>query len=715
MTAFNKHRRVGRPCPCGGMEITMNESESVKQKDSERIDHLRREIAYHSKLYYEKDAPTISDYEYDSMFEELKQLESKYPELDSPMSPTHRVGGKASDKLPKIKHIVRLGSLTDVFSHDELRAFIRRVKSELASEGEDKILFTVEPKIDGLSVALTYDGGKLVLGATRGDGMTGEDVTPNIMQIGDIPHELKDFTPNLTVRGEVYMPRAKFDEMNREREENGDKLFANPRNAAAGLLRRLDGSDAPGRALSIFVFNYQHGILNREGDEPTTHSGTIARMAELGFHVIPEKALTEDEDEIVAAVEAIGAERSELPYDIDGAVIKIDSLRQRGLLGEGTSTPKWAVAYKFPPEQKKTKLLDITVQVGRTGVLTPNAVLEPVRLAGTTVSRATLHNIDIIRERDIRIGDTVTVQKAGDIIPEIVSSDASLRNGSETVFSFPENCPSCGEKLVFDGADEEDADDGEMLGGSGALGAMRCINPKCPAQLERRLVHFASKDAMSIDGLGPRLIGQLLESGIISDVSDIYYMKEEELAALPRMGEKSAANLISAVNSSKKAGASRLLYALGVRHTGIGASEAIISAFGSIEALFDATAEQLTAIPDIGEITADAVVSFFSLPETRELTDRLAAAGVETASTAEENKSDRLASLTFVLTGTLSKLTRDQASSLIKLAGGKVSGSVSKKTSYVVAGEAAGSKLDRANELGIPVIGEDELIAMLGG
>lgn len=683
-------------------------------RDAERIAELRKIIAHHSELYYEKDAPVISDYEYDALFEELKQLELKHPELDSPASPTHRVGGKASDKLPKVRHIVRLGSLTDVFSYDELRSFIKKTKEQLEAEGEKEILFTVEPKIDGLSVALTYENGSLTLGATRGDGTTGEDVTPNIMQIGDIPHETKAFTPSLTVRGEVYMPRDRFAMLNEEKEKNGEKLFANPRNAAAGLLRRLDGSDMPGRALSIFVFNYQHGVLCNGGSEPPTHSDTIKRMGELGFKVIPIKALTGDENEIIKAVAEIGEERSELPYDIDGAVVKINSLRQRGLLGEGASTPKWAVAFKFPPEQKKTKLLDITVQIGRTGVLTPNAVLEPVRLAGTTVSRATLHNIDIIRERDIRIGDTVIVQKAGDIIPEIVASDPGARDGTERLFAFPENCPSCGERLVFDGA-ADDEDEGEAYGEEyGSLGAVRCINPKCPAQLERRVVHFASKDAMNIDGLGPRIVYQLLDAGLISDVADIYYLKAADIAALDRMGEKSSVNMTDAIEASKKAGAVRLLYALGIRHTGVGAAEAVISRFGSIDALFDATKEEIETIPDIGGITADAIVDFFALPETRDVIDRLKAAGVQTEAATEAKQSDRLAGLTFVLTGTLATMTREQASGLIKAAGGKVSGSVSKKTSYVVAGEAAGSKLDKANELGVAVIGENDLIAMLG-
>ncbi len=680
----------------------------TKESVRARITELRKQLTYHSKLYYENDAPVISDYEYDAMFEELKRLETANPELDSPTSPTHRVGGKASDKLPKVQHIVRLGSLTDVFDTDELRAFIRRAKAELKAEGEEHVLFTVEPKIDGLSAALTYENGKLVLGATRGDGSVGEDVTSNIMQIGDIPHETKEFTPNLTVRGEVYMPRANFESMNIEREATGEKLWANPRNAAAGLLRRLDGSDAPGRALSIFVFNYQHGILADGGKEPDTHKGTVDRMAALGFKTIPIVALTEDEDEIVAAVMGIGEGRSDLPYDIDGAVVKVDSLRQRGLLGEGTSTPKWAVAYKFPPEQKATKLLDITFQLGRTGVLTPAAVLEPVRLAGTVVSRATLHNIDIIRGRDLRIGDTVIVQKAGDIIPEIIGSDASKRDGTEMIFTFPESCPSCGEKLFFDGADELDED------GVG-LGAMRCINPKCPAQLERRIAHFASKDAMNIDGLGPRIVSQLLEEGVISDVSDIYYMNEAEVAALPRMGEKSAANLIAAVEASKTAGAARLLFALGIRHTGAGASEAIMERFTDIDALFSADTSAISEVPDIGEITARSVVDFFALPETRELIDRLKAAGVVTKLPERAlGVSDKFAGMTFVLTGTLPTMSRDQASARIKSAGGKVSGSVSKKTTYVVAGDAAGSKLDKANELGVTVIDEAELLSMLG-
>ena len=674
-----------------------------------RIEHLRREIEHHRKLYYENDAPEISDFAFDALFEELKSLETAFPALDRPDSPSHRVGGSASDKFAEVKHVVQMGSLTDVFDFDALRAFVESAKQTLLEAGEEEILFTVEPKIDGLSVSLTYEGGRLVMGATRGDGFVGENVTENIRTIRSIPRVIED-TSALVVRGEVYMPRDVFYTLNEKREAAGEKLMANPRNAAAGSLRQLDAAVTAERQLDIFVFNHQWGSLYSDGRDCTRHSETVARIGELGFPTIRLLAVTGDTEEILSAIEQLGRERDLLPYDIDGAVIKIDSLAQRKILGEGSSTPKWAVAYKYPPEQKETKLLGITFQIGRTGVLTPAAELSPVRLAGTTVSRATLHNLDIIRERDIRIGDTVIVQKAGDIIPEIVGSVAAKRDGSEIPLAVPQVCPSCGGKLIFDRLDEEEG------GAAENVGALRCIHPACPAQLERRLIHFASKAAMGIDGMGPRIVGLLLAENLIADPADIYTLTKEQLAALPRLGEKSAENLISAIEASREAGAARLLYALGIRHTGEIASASIVNHFGSVDALFDATEEQLCEIADIGGVTAAAVREYFALPETRDLIDRLKAAGVQTALvTGGEELSQIFEGKTFVLTGTLPTLSRDDASEMIRLRGGKASSSVSKKTDFVLAGEKAGSKLDKANALGVRVITEAEFLAMLEG
>lgn len=671
-----------------------------------RIEELRRLLRYHSKLYYEKDEPEISDYEYDMMFRELTELEAAHPELDSAASPTHRVGGSADDRFAKVRHPVKMGSLTDVFSFDELRAFVDKAKQQLADMGETEVLFSVEPKIDGLSVELTYENGSFVLGATRGDGVVGEDVTANLYEIKSIPHKLPE-PLSLTVRGEVYMPRDMFEKLNAAKEEAGEKLWANPRNAAAGSLRRLDPSETGERGLSIFVFNFQTGELYADGRAPETHSETVDRLKELGFTVIDMLRVTGDTDEIIKAIKELGERRDSLPNDIDGVVIKANSLRQRGLLGENTSTPKWAVAYKFPPEEKRTKLLDIALQVGRTGVVTPNAVLEPIRLAGTSVSRATLHNIDIIREKDIRIGDTVIVRKAGDIIPEIVGSVPECRTGDEKPFRFPECCPSCGERLVFD---SDDGEDGTVTDGEGAV---RCINPSCPAQLERRLIHFASKGAMGIDGMGPAVVKLLKDEGLVSSPADIYRLRAEDIEKLPRMGALSAQKLAASIEASKSAGASRLLFALGVRHIGEAASEDICRRFGGIYPLFDADEDEIAKINDIGAVTAHSLKEFFALPETRELVDSLAESGVitEYTGTAAGNS---LEGLTFVLTGTLPTLSRSEAAAKLKALGAKVAGSVSSKTSYVVAGEAAGSKLDRANQLGITVIDENGLFELLG-
>ena len=659
----------------------------------EYITKLRARLLYHAKKYYVEDSPEISDFEYDRMYAELLKLEEAHPELDDPASPTKRVGGKPLDKFEKVTHAVRMDSLSDVFSYEELTEFIDRVQASLGVSP----LYSVEPKIDGLSVSLRYVDGVLVQGATRGDGTTGEDVTQNVKTIFSIPLTLPE-PLTLTVRGEVYMPRAVFERLNAEREAQGQQLLANPRNAAAGSLRQLDPSVCAERALDIFVFNFQEGSLYIDGHAPETHAETLDRLAALGFHVLENRTLSDSAEGIIAHIEELGRLRDALSYDIDGVVIKIDELATRRRLGEGTNTPKWAVAYKFPPEEKQTKLLDISIAVGRTGVLTPTAELSPVRLAGTTVSRATLHNIDFIRERDILLGDTVTVRKAGDIIPEVVCAHPEHRDGSEVEFFMPTHCPSCGEPV------HRDEDEGA---------ATRCTNSACPAQIARSLEHFASKDAMSIDGLGPQIVELLLRERLISDAADLYSLRAEDIAPLERMGDKSAAKLIDAIAASKGAGLERLIYALGIRNVGEVAAEALAAHYGTLEACMKASVEELCAINDFGAITAGCVVDFFSHPQNIALCERLSAAGLVTSSTAAP-RTEQLAGLTFVLTGTLPTLSRDEASAMIKAQGGKVSGSVSKKTDYVVAGEAAGSKLTRAQELGVNVIDETALLAMLG-
>lgn len=659
----------------------------------EKIRKLRAQIAYHARRYYVDDAPEISDFEYDRMYAELLSLEAAHPEFFDPASPTQRVGGAALKKFKNVTHGVPLNSLSDVFSFDELSEFLSRM-----SEALPHPVYSVEPKIDGLSVALRYENGVLVSGATRGDGFVGEDVTENVKTILTVPLKLAE-PLSLTVRGEVYMPRAAFRLLNEKREEAGLSLFANPRNAAAGSLRQLDSRLTAKRRLDIFVFNFQEGTLYADGHAPSSHSETLDRLEALGFHVLSDRLLTDKKEEVFAHIRALGEKRDALSFDIDGVVIKIDSLADRKTLGEGTNTPRWAVAYKFPPEQKKTKLLDIEIAVGRTGVLTPTALLSPVRLAGTTVSRATLHNEDFIKERGILIGDTVTVQKAGDIIPEVVCAHPELRDGSERPFRMPEKCPSCGEAVM------RDEDEGA---------AVRCTNSACPAQLSRGIEHFASKDAMNIEGLGPQLVELLLREGLIHDAADLYTLTAEVLSPLERMGEKSAANLVAAIGRSKEAGLERLIYALGIRSIGQVAAASLAARFGNLEALFSATAEELLAIDDFGQITTDYVLNYFSHPQNIELCRRLMAVGVRTeASFVPTN--DNLSGLTFVLTGTLDDMTRDEAEAMIKAAGGKVTGSVSKKTSYVVAGTQAGSKLTKAQSLGVPVIGKEQLLSMLSG
>ena len=665
----------------------------LREDAEKRIKYLREKIEYNSKLYYENDAPEISDYEYDAMFRELTELEAEFPELDSPTSPTKRVGGKALDRFEKFTHTVRMGSLTDVFSYDELSDFVTKTNAILG----DDTKYSVEPKIDGLSVSLVYRDGVFVKGATRGDGVTGEDVTENLRTVRSIPLKLNEPIPYLNVRGEVYMPRVVFAELNEAREAEGKPLFANPRNAAAGSLRQLDPKIAAARRLEIFVFNLQEGELYTDGRVCKSHSESLDRLAELGFTVLPERKTLVGFDSISEHVKYLGEVRPELSFDMDGAVIKVNNLDDRITVGEGTSTPKWAVAYKYPPEEKKTKLLSVDIQVGRTGVLTPTANLEPVRLAGTTVSRATLHNLNYIRERDIRIGDTVIVRKAGEIIPEILESVKSERDGSELQFEMPALCPSCNHPVVRDDS------------GDGA--AIRCVYPGCPAQNARGIVHFASKGAMNIEGLGPQVVELLLANGKISGITDLYTLKASDIETLDRMGKKSAENLIAAIERSKDVGLERLLYALGVRQVGEVAAEEIAIKMRTLDACMNASFEDFAAISDIGEVTATALVEFFADKKTRELCEKLKELGVKCESVSEPKK-DTLSGLTFVLTGTLPTMTRDEASELIKKNGGKVSSSVSKKTSYVVAGEEAGSKLTKAKALGVKIIDEAELLNM---
>ena len=665
----------------------------TREEAKEKILSLRESLAYHSRRYYEEDAPEISDYEYDAMYRELQDLEAAYPELDDPTSPTKRVGGAALAKFEKFTHSVPLGSLQDVFSYEELTEFLEKAGKEAPSA-----FYSIEPKIDGLSVALTYENGVFVRGATRGDGITGEDVTENLRTVRTIPLRLTEPLPYLCVRGEVYMPREVFRTLNEDREAEGLPRFANPRNAAAGSLRQLDPKIAASRRLAIFVFNLQEGALYADGRAVTSHTEALSRLSELGFCVLPERARLNNAEDIIAHVQTLGEKRASLPFDIDGAVIKADDFAVRRALGELTNTPKWAVAYKYPPERQETTLEDVTIQVGRTGVLTPTAELTPVYLSGSTVSRATLHNLDFIIKKDIRIGDRVILQKAGDIIPEIVCSLPEKRTGSERAFLMPTVCPSCGQPVVRD-------DEGE-----GA--AVRCVYPACPAQRARGVIHFASKGAMNVDGLGTQLIGALLEAELIRDAADLYFLRAEDVAALERMGEKSAENLMAAIEASKSAGLERLVYALGIRQVGEAAAEAVAKKFRTLDACFAASFEEFAAINDIGEITAGNLTEYFAAPGARAFCDRLIAAGVKTEAV-KEASSDRFAGMTFVLTGTLPHLTRDEAGEKIKAMGGKVSGSVSKKTTYVVAGEAAGSKLTKANELSIPVIDEEELLRMI--
>ena len=651
------------------------------------INELRRKLNYYGKLYYVDDAPAISDYEYDMLMQQLKALEREHPELITPDSPTQRIGGPALSKFEPVHHQVPLESLTDVFSVDELFAFGERMDSMLPGHHS----YTVEPKIDGLSMSLEYENGVFVRGATRGDGVTGEDVTENLRTVRSLPLRIENAPERLIVRGEVYMSRAVFNELNAQREINGEKLLANPRNAAAGSIRQLDPKIAASRKLDIICFNMQYS----SDDIYTSHAQTLDAMKAMGFPVVPYMKYDSIRD-CVERIEWLGEHRDELPYDMDGAVIKIDSLEQRTALGSTAKAPRWAVAFKYPPEKKESRVLDVIVQVGRTGVLTPKVIVEPVRLAGTTVSAATLHNQDNIDRLDLRIGDTVVLQKAGEIIPEVLSVNKDKRPEGTVPFVMPSVCPECGSPVVRD-------EDGA---------ALRCTSPECPAQRLRNIAHFASREAMDIEGLGISVCESLINNGLVSSAADLYYLEQDKIAELERMGDKSAANLIAAIERSKSAGLARLLCAFGIRQVGQKAAKVLAGSFEDLDALIAADAEQLTAIPDIGGITAGFITEWFSLPQSQHLIGRLRAAGVDFTSH-EEKRDDRFAGLTFVLTGTLSDFTRDEASAIIESFGGKASSSVSKKTSYVLAGENAGSKLTKAEGLGIKIIREADFAEMI--
>ncbi|MDY4048264.1 NAD-dependent DNA ligase LigA [Negativibacillus massiliensis] len=644
---------------------------------------LREQINYYSELYYEKDDPAISDYEFDKLMHQLIDIEEEYPELLTPDSPTHRVGGRASNSFEQVEHVVQMGSLQDVFSDEEVVDFDRRVR-EVVSDP----IYVVEPKIDGLSVSLEYRDGVLVRGSTRGDGFVGEDVTENIRTIRSVPLRLKRDIPFVEVRGEVYMPVASFEKVVAQQELKEEKPFKNPRNAAAGSLRQKNPKITAQRGLDIFVFNLQQ----IEGVQVSGHKESLDLLKELGFQVSPSYLAVDTIEKAIEEIRAIGQRRGEYSFDIDGAVVKVDSLAQREMLGATAKFPKWAVAFKYPPEEKITTLLDVEVKVGRTGALTPTAVFEPIQLAGTTVSRAVLHNQDFIDEKQIAVGDKIIVRKAGDIIPEVV---AVAEHCGNPTYQLPEYCPSCHTKVV--------REEGEA--------AIYCPNIECPAQLMRNLIHFASRNAMDIDGMGPAVLEGLVNAGWVHSPADLYDLTEEQIASLERMGKKSASNLMNALEKSKQNDLSKVIFALGIPEVGEKTAAELASAFGSMEKLSWATLEQLTALDGFGEVVAQNIVSFFLEERNRVQIERLAKAGVNMEST-KVKTGDTFEGKTFVLTGTLPTLKRNEAKELIESLGGKVSSSVSKKTDYVVAGEEAGSKLTKANELGITILTEEQLLQM---
>lgn len=661
----------------------MMELEQARQRAQE----LRRVIEYNNRLYYDQDAPQLEDFQYDDLMRELRQIEAEYPQLVTPDSPTQHVGGTPSGRFAKVTHTVKMESLLDAFSYDELRDFDRRVR-----DAGIQPQYVVEIKIDGLSCSLEYENGQLVRASTRGDGEVGEDVTPNVRAIRSIPKTLKEGAPAyLEVRGEVYMPHKAFQKLCEEQELQGAAPFKNPRNAAAGSLRQKDPKVTGSRGLGIFIFNVQQV----RGMELTSHAASLDYLKQLGLPVSPRYHLVDNIEDAIAEIEQIGTERAALGFDMDGAVIKVDSLAQRTQLGSTAKFPRWAIAFKYPPEVKETKLLDIEVAVGRTGVLTPTASFEPVTLAGTTVSRATLHNEDFIRQLGLCIGDTIQVRKAGEIIPEVIGVTAHAPEAQP--WQMPAVCPSCGAPVAHL-ADEA---------------ALRCVNPECPAQALRNLIHFASRDAMDIDGLGVAVCTQLVDRGLVRSAADLYTLTREQLLTLDKFKDKSADNLLAAIAHSKENNLDKLLFGLGIRNIGDKAAALLAGHFGTMEAVAAATAEQICEIDGFGAVMAQSVVEFFAREGTADLVRRLAAQGVNMRWQGQV-RTDKLAGKTIVVTGTLLTLSRKEAEAMIVQNGGKASSSVSKKTAYVLAGEAAGSKLDKARQLGVPVLSEAEFLSMIG-
>lgn len=658
-----------------------------KQQAKERIKELREKTEYYAKKYYDDDNPEISDFEYDMLMVELRNLEKEYPELITKESLTQKVGGHVKEGFEKVTHEVPLQSLQDVFSLEDVEDFDIRMHQKAKENGIEEVKYVVETKIDGLSAALEYKDGILVRGATRGNGLVGEDVTKNLKTVKTIPHKI-DEKINITVRGEVFISKKDFEEMNQERQENDEELFANARNAAAGSLRQLDSKITAKRPLDIYIFNVQ----KIEGKEFNSHYEELEYLEKLGFNVNPVRIPCTNIEEVKKAIQKIGEMREELTFGIDGAVIKIDNLKFREILGTTVKVPRWAVAYKYPPETKETILKDIVCQVGRTGVITPMAILEPVKVAGSTISKTTLHNEDFIKEKDLKIGDTVVIQKAGDVIPEISKVVKEKRTGKEKDFEMPRVCPVCGAEAI--------REEGEA--------AVRCTGIECPAKLFRNLVHFVSREAMNIDGLGENIIQQLLEKHLIENIADIYSLSFEEIASLKKNGKKFAQNLKNSIENSKQNDLYRLITALGIRHVGGKASKLLAKKYKTLQALAEAKFEELQEMNDIGEVMANSIVEFFAQEQTKDLLKRLEDAGINTKAIEEETTDNRFEGQTFVLTGSLQKFTRKEAEDLIEKFGGKTSSSVSKKTNYVLSGEDAGSKLTKAQSLGVNIISEEE-------
>lgn len=662
-----------------------------KTEAKKRIEELRKQTAYHAKKYYDDDEPEISDFEYDMLMLELRNLEKEYPDLVSADSLTQKVGGTVKEGFEKVTHEVPLQSLQDIFNFEELYAFDERMK-QLADEYNKELKYVVETKIDGLSAALEYKKGKFVRGATRGNGQVGEDVTNNMLTIKSIPKQLTE-PIDITVRGEIFIGSKDFEKLNENRMNNEEPLFANARNAAAGSLRQLDSTITAKRPLDIFIFNVQKS----DDKEFTSHYESLIYLEEIGFHVNPVKIVCNNIEEVIEAINEIGAKRETLDFGIDGAVIKVDDLELREKIGSNYKVPKWAIAYKYPPEKKETILKDIICQVGRTGAITPLAIVEPVVVAGSTISKTTLHNEDFIKEKDLKIGDHIYIQKAGDVIPEVVEVLKEKRTGNEKDFKMPKTCPVCGAEVI--------REEGEAVN--------RCIGIECPAKMLRNIVHFVSREAMNIDGLGESIIEQLINKDLIHNIADIYYLKYEDIASLKKDGDKFTKNLLNAIENSKQNDLDKLICSLGIRNVGAKLAKVLAKEFKNIDELAEASIIRLNSINDVGEITANQIYDFFRQDQTIDLINRLKAAGVNTKYLKQESNDERFYGKTFVLTGSLEKYTRDEASKIIEDFGGKTSGSVSKKTSYLLAGKEAGSKLTKAEQLGVQILSEQEFIEMI--